>query len=90
MQNCKEVAGILASDGLEEAAWTRRLSVRFHLMMCRHCRRYASQLRAIGAGAGWILGPRGETGDPEALQRLEKTILEKSPDGEQNPPVDGP
>ncbi len=86
MQNCKEVAAILASDGLEEAAWTRRLSVRFHLMMCRHCRRYASQLRAIGAAASRILGPRGETGDPEALQRLEKTILVKSPDGEQNPP----
>jgi hypothetical protein len=81
MLDCKEVAGILASDGLEEAAWTRRLAVRFHLMMCRHCRRYAAQLRAIGVAASRIFGPRGKTGDPDVLRRLERTILGKQPDG---------
>ena len=90
MLKCKEVAGILSSDGLDEAPWTRRLSVRFHLTMCRHCRCYAAQLRAIGAAANRILGRRGDTGDPEVLQRLEKAILEKRPDGAQGPPVDGP
>ena len=82
-----------------EAPWTTRLSVRLHLMMCRHCRRYAAQLREIGAvarkilgryaaqlsaiaaAARRILGPHGEPEDPETLQRLEKAILEKKPDG---------
>ncbi len=89
MPNCKEVAGILASDGLDGAPWTRRLSVRFHLMMCRHCRRYAAQLRAIGAAAGRVLRPRGKTGGPEVLERLKKAILEKIPNGEQGPPGHG-
>ena len=80
MLKCKEVAGILASDGLDEAPWTRRLSVRFHLMMCRHCRRYAAQLSAIAAAARRILGPHGESEDPEVLERLKKTILGKKPD----------
>ena len=83
MPNCKEVAGLLASECLEETTWRKRLSVRFHLMMCRHCRRYAAQLQAIGATAARILGPRAKMEDPDVLQRLENAILEKRPDGEQ-------
>ncbi len=35
----------------EKAGWRERLAVRFHLLRCRHCRRYMAQLRAIGAAA---------------------------------------
>ncbi len=64
---------MVASDELAAAGWARRLSVRLHLLMCRHCTRYAAQLRAIGASARKALHP---SEPPRAtLQRLERGIL---------------
>ncbi len=48
MLNCKEVSRIIAADELEETGLGRRLTVWFHLLMCKHCRRYAAQIRDIG------------------------------------------
>ena len=76
MMTCREVANLIASDGLEGAWWGRRLGVRMHFLMCRHCRRYAAQLRAIGACARKRWGPEAE--DSDTLQRLERDILKRS------------
>jgi predicted anti-sigma-YlaC factor YlaD len=47
MIQCKEVAALLSTDQLlSQSAW-RRLAVRVHLMMCRHCRRFARQLALL-------------------------------------------
>ena len=77
MLTCKEFSRALASDELENAPWTRRLAVRFHLLMCRHCRRYRAQLQAIGAMERDMFG--GQSGDEETLERLQKSILNKLP-----------
>ncbi len=75
MQSCKEVARMIASDELADAVWINRALVRLHLLMCRHCRGYAAQLRAIGAAARnrWDL----RVADRAALERLERSILER-------------
>ncbi len=74
MQSCKEVARLIASEELVDAGWLRRALVRLHLLRCHRCRRYAAQLRAIGAAARdrWGSGP-----DEQALERLERSILER-------------
>ena len=74
MQSCKEIARLIASEELVDAGWLRRTSVRLHLLSCRHCRGYAAQVRAIGAAARdrWGSGP-----DEQALERLERSILER-------------
>ncbi len=77
MLSCKEISRSIASDELAGASWTRRLGVRFHLLMCRHCRRYEAQLRAIGATARRLFH-RPEEGDQATLERLEKRILASS------------
>ena len=76
MLRCKETARILASDALDDLAWGRRLALRVHLLMCRHCRRYARQLRAIGAAARSLWGE--ESVDPSTLEGLERDILRDS------------
>ncbi len=75
MPSCKEVARLIASEELADAGRSKRALVWIHLLMCRHCRRYAAQLRTIGTAAQdlWDSG----VPDRAALERLERSILER-------------
>ncbi len=88
MECCREIAKKLASDELREASAWKRLTVRFHLLMCRHCRRYAAQLRTIGEIARDLWGPHSE--DPSALERLEREILETTRGDHEGGSIDSP
>jgi len=83
MTSCKDVTRKIASDEFREARWSERMVVRFHLFMCRHCRRYVAQLRAIGAATRELCGPPSQ--DPSTLERLERQILERSHGGPEEP-----
>ena len=78
MPNCKEVTRLIASDELADASWSYRVLVRLHLLMCRHCRGYAAQLRAMGAAARdrWDLG----VADGAAFEQLQSSLLERCQD----------
>ena len=73
MPNCQEVARLIASDELADAAWLSRALVRFHFLRCRDCRAYAAQLRAIAAGGRdrWDSGVTDEA----AFEKLQNSIL---------------
>ncbi len=75
MPNCKEVVRLIASDELADAVWSDRALVRLHLLMCRHCRGYAAQIRAIGAAAR----DRSDSDvvDRAAFEKLQSSILER-------------
>ncbi len=96
MPNCKEVVRLIASDELADAVWANRALARLHLLMCRHCRGYAAQLRAIGAAARdrWDPG----VADRASFEKLQSSILERcldasdvniedGRDGDPEPPV---
>lgn len=76
MITCKEVSRAFASDELASMSWRQRLSVRLHLLMCRHCRRYARQVRAIGEAARRLFG--GQSLEREVHERLRKSILDRA------------
>lgn len=44
LPSCREVAAELSREQDVPGAATRRRALTLHLMMCRHCRRYARQL----------------------------------------------
>ena len=75
MPNCKEVARLIASEELADLGWSERALVRLHLLRCQDCRRYAAELRAIGAAAldRWDTSPT----DKQALDKLESSILKR-------------
>ena len=73
MATCKEVATAIGQDDVRGLPWWRGLALRLHLLMCRHCRRYAAQIRAIGTTARRLFREHGE--DPQTLERLRETIL---------------
>ena len=75
MLTCKEVAHLLSTDAVVEEELSNRLRVKLHLFMCKHCREYAAQLRAIGDAAHELKDDCA--GEPEALDRLEEAILQQ-------------
>lgn len=74
MLKCREVAYLVASGEIAELGWMRRLEVRLHWMMCKHCRLYAAQMSKLGEMARRAWGPG--TTDKAILARLESRILE--------------
>ncbi|MDA3920089.1 MAG: hypothetical protein PF501_05345 [Salinisphaera sp.] len=44
LPSCREVAALLSREQDDTAPTPRSLSLRLHLLMCRHCRRYERQL----------------------------------------------
>ncbi len=76
MQSCRDVAYLIASDGLEHAGWPTRLLTRLHLLYCRRCRRYAADLDTIGhvSRDTWKI----TSVDPQAVQRLEGAIMNQA------------
>lgn len=82
MLNCRDVSRLVASDELSSAGAILRLRARFHLLICRECRRYANQLRIIGAAARDMM--RSLVPDADVLTRLERSILDDAYGGADN------
>ena len=78
MLNCRELARLVASGELEDAGWWQRVSARFHLLMCRFCKRYESQVRQLNEAARTSL--RSVEPSAETLERLQQRILEQTRD----------
>ena len=83
MLTCKEVSHALASEEPGSSGWRNRLSVKLHLLMCRHCRRYSRQIQAVGDAARQIFSDSTE--DQTSRQRLRNSILDQIPRSEKNP-----
>lgn len=48
MLTCRELAHRHASDYLDgQLSWRRQLGVRYHLLICKHCRRFVAQLSKV-------------------------------------------
>lgn len=72
MLKCKDVSRIIGGSELSDAPRSRRLATWIHLLMCRHCRAYAGQLRAIGAATRKMVRSTGP--DPKRLADLEHSL----------------
>jgi len=46
---CSEVVRLISSDEYLSAGLLKKLGIRLHLAMCKHCRKYARQLRVLAA-----------------------------------------
>lgn len=75
MLTCKEVSRSIASDDVGDERLLRRLAMKFHLLMCRHCRRYSRQMQQIGSAAREVFG--GAPAEPGSRQRLRNSILDR-------------
>lgn len=85
MLNCKETAHAVSTEDVVPGGWRKRLAVKLHLMMCRHCRRYAQQIEALGeATRATFQHPPEDPSSPEApenLAKLQSDILDRLSQG---------
>ena len=52
MISCKDAAELLSESMERELPLRSRISLRFHVMMCRYCSRYSTQVRFIHEALG--------------------------------------
>ncbi len=71
---CRELTRKIASDEFREATLWQRFAVRFHLLRCCHCQRYARQLREIGSAARTLWSTPSQ--DRSTIERLQRQLLE--------------
>ncbi len=72
MLTCREVARRLASASGDDRAPKHGMMMRLHLILCGDCRRYARELRSLGAA---LRGDRVAI-DPQRTRNLEQRILD--------------
>ena len=81
MLSCKETAHSVSTEDVTPVGWRKRLSVKLHLMMCRHCRRYAQQIEALGDAARSVFqqppDDQSSPETPENLAKLQSDILDR-------------
>jgi hypothetical protein len=75
MLKCREVEQKIGSGDIDNSGFAERFAVRFHLLMCRHCRAYARQIRAIGEAARDALGSFQVA--PKTLSELKERIMKR-------------
>ena len=51
MMTCHDVSRLHSTGGLSNAPLSRKLGVRMHLAMCRHCRAFRRQIEALARAA---------------------------------------
>ena len=78
MLRCNEVTQLCASEAARSASLRTRVALRLHLMMCRSCRRYVRELRAIGRAVREM--GREAPGQGEDHEALIRRVLPDRPD----------
>ena len=71
MVTCKQVSDS-ASDVLDgPTTFSQRLSLRLHLLMCKHCRRYVRQIQLVSGVARALARP------PEPSEQEIEELIDK-------------
>lgn len=74
MIRCKEVSTLISTEQLGfQPVWTR-IAVRVHLMMCRHCRRFARQIAHLTRAAANLQATFDREVTTEFVRRLETRL----------------
>ncbi len=75
MMTCQQLTTAIASDKLSTLGWRQRLTVKLHLLVCKHCRCYQRQIAAIGESV------RSRSCEaPTPCRDLEASLLQKCRD----------
>lgn len=78
MLNCRQATRLLSQSMDARLPWHRRFAVRFHLLYCVWCRRYAAQLRFLRRAAKGLAAEATDAPAPklsgEAKERIRQRL----------------
>lgn len=78
LPSCKQVTELLSEDIDKPLTGFRRFKLKLHLMMCRYCRRYESQLSLSGRAINLLLNKTHTHLPEEALKQKMLTAFRQS------------
>ena len=71
LPSCREVSRLMSEGDLDDAPLSVRFLAGLHLLICKYCRLYRSQLRLIRAAARhWARGLADPAGQPALESRI--------------------
>ena len=80
MLNCRQVTRLVSQSMDTKLPWYRSLAVRFHLLYCVWCRRYASQVQFLRKAAKGLAietqSTSAEKLSPDAKEQIRKRMEE--------------
>ncbi len=74
MMSCREVAEGISGDRFVNASWSTRFNLWIHLALCRVCRRYDRQIRALGIDAKCMCDDQPRLCDESRAQILDSCL----------------
>ena len=77
MISCRELSKLITSDQILSESWLKRLEVKLHLLMCRHCSRLIRQIQMIRKAARELRVRADLLDSPSQETTLESRLLEK-------------
>ena len=88
MLNCRQATRLISQSMDANLRWYQRLAVRFHLLYCVWCRRYAAQLRFLRKAAGQLspqeLALSSEKLSGEAKEQMQARLQQALREGSQS------
>lgn len=87
MLNCRQVSRLVSQSMDARLPWHQRLAVRFHLLYCVWCRRYARQLQFLRKAARGLSAEPANASAPklsgeareQMCKRLEQALKNSPP-----------
>jgi len=80
MPSCKETASLVSQSMDGKLPWLDRLGMRYHLLICRFCRRYEKQIRWIESRVKAVPAVGKEKLDPDFSRNLRRMLQQQDPD----------
>lgn len=86
MLNCRQVTRLVSRSMDTPLSWHQRLGMRFHLLYCVWCRRYASQLRFLRSAAQKVAEKESDTAATKLPDETKKQMQERIEQALKNTP----
>jgi len=84
MLNCRQVTRLVSQSMDARLPWHQRLAVRFHLLYCVWCRRYATHIQFLRKAARGLVLKDGSA--PKLSEEAKERMQERLEAALKNPP----
>ena len=75
MMSCKEVVMAVSSE--DRPHWRRKIAIRFHLMICEHCSKFAKHLEILKSGIKALVRSSLKKNDDSKIRDLENKVIDQ-------------